>query len=74
MMLTTGIAWLISLVFFFLTPEYHLNPIWDAGEKLLPSLAFSLDWISSSYFLVVTTLIFFGVLIEGNSSQTSAWI
>ncbi|HDN04707.1 MAG TPA: hypothetical protein ENF27_02065 [Chloroflexi bacterium] len=74
MMLTTGIAWLISLVFFFLTPEDHLNPIWDAGEKLLPSLAFSLDWISSSYFLVVTTLIFFGVLIEGNSSQTNAWI
>jgi len=74
MMVTTGIAWLISLVFFFLTPEYHLNPIWDAGEKLLPSLAFSLDWISSSYFLVVTTLIFFNVLIESNSIQTSAWI
>ena len=74
MMLTTGIAWLISLVFFFLTPEYHLNPIWDAGEKLLPSLAFSLDWVSSSYFLVLTTLIFFGVLVEGNSPQTSAWI
>ena len=74
MMLTTGIAWLISLVFFFLTPEYHLNPIWDAGEKLLPSLAFSLDWVSSSYFLVVITLIFFGVLIEGNTPQTNAWI
>ena len=73
-MLTTGMAWLISLVFFFLTPDYHLNPIWDAGEKLLPSLAFSLDWVSSSYFLIVTTLIFFGVLIEGKSPQTNAWI
>jgi len=74
MMLTTGIAWIFSLVFFFLKPELHLNPIWDAGEKLLPSLAFSLDWVSSSYFLVVITLIFFGVLIEGNTPQTNAWI
>ena len=74
MMLTTGIAWLISLAFFFLTPEQHLNPIWDAGEKLLPSLAFSLDWISRSYFLAVTSLIFFGILVEGFSPQTNAWI
>lgn len=73
-MLTTGTAWLISLVFFFFTPDYHLNPIWDAGEKLLPSLAFSLDWVSSSYFLILTTLIFFGVLTEGLSPQTNAWM
>ncbi len=73
-MLTSGTAWLISLVFFFLTPEQHLNPIWDAGEKLLPSLAFSLDWISSSYFLAVTSLIFFGILVEGFSPQINAWI
>ncbi len=74
MMLTTGMAWLISLVFFILAPDHHLNPIWDAGEKLLPSLAFSLDWVSSSYFLAVTSLIFFGILVEGFSPQTSAWI
>ncbi len=73
-MLTAGTAWLISLAFFFLTPEQHLNPIWDAGEKLLPSLAFSLDWISSSYFLAVTSLVFFGILVEGFSPQTNAWI
>jgi hypothetical protein len=73
-MLTTGIAWLISLAFFFLTPEQHLNPIWDTGEKLLPSLAFSLDGISSSYFLAVTSLIFFGILVEEFSPQTNAWI
>ena len=73
-MLTTGMAWLISLAFFFLAPEHHLNPIWDAGEKLLPSLAFSLDGISSSYFLAVTSLIFFGILVEGYSPQTNAWI
>jgi len=74
MMLTAGMAWLLSLIFFFITPDQHLNPIWDAGEKLLPSLAFSLDWVSSSYFLAVTTLIFFGILVEGHSPQTSAWI
>lgn len=73
-MLTTGTAWLISLVFFFFIPDDHLNPIWNAGEELLPSLAFSLDWVSSSYFLAVTTLIFFGVLVEGHSPQTNAWI
>ena len=73
-MLTTGMAWLISLAFFFFTPDHHLNPIWDAGETLLPSLAFSLDWVSSSYFLTVTTLIFFGILVEGHSPQTNAWI
>ena len=74
MMVTTGLAWLISLVFFFIRPDQHLNPIWDAGEKLLPSLAFSLDWVSSSYFLAVTSLVFFGILVEGFSPQTSAWI
>lgn len=74
MMVTTGLAWLISLAFFFLTPDQQLNPIWDAGEKLLPSLAFSLDWISSSYFLAVCSLIFFAVLVEGYSPQTNAWI
>jgi len=73
-MLTTGIAWLISLAFFFFTPDYHLNPIWNAGEELLPSLAFSLDWVSNSYFLITTTLIFFGILVEGLSPQTNAWI
>ena len=73
-MLTTGMAWLISLVFFFFTPDHHLNPIWNAGDTLLPSLAFSLDWVSSSYFLAVTTLIFFGILVEGHSPQTNAWI
>ena len=73
-MLTSGMAWLISLVFFFFTPDHHLNPIWNAGETLLPSLAFSLDWVSSSYFLAVTTLIFFGILVEGHSPQTNAWI
>ncbi len=73
-MLTSGLAWLTSLVFFFLTPDHHLNPIWDAGEKLLPSLSFSLDWVSSSYLLVVTTLIFFGILVEGHSPQTSVLI
>jgi hypothetical protein len=73
-MLTAGLAWLISLVFFFFSRDYLLNPVWDAGEKLLPSLAFSLDWISSSYFLALTTLIFFGILTEGHSPETSAWI
>lgn len=73
-MLTSGMAWLISLVFFFFTPDHQLNPIWNAGETLLPSLAFSLDWVSSSYFLAVTTLIFFGILVEGHSPQTNAWI
>ena len=43
-------------------------------KHLLPSLAFSLDWVSSSYFLAVTTLIFFGILVEGHSPQTNAWI
>ena len=73
-MLTSGLAWLTSLAFFFLTPDNHLNPIWDAGEKLLPSLSFSLDWVSSSYLLVVTTLIFFGILVEGHSPRTSVLI
>lgn len=73
-MLTSGMAWLIALVFFFFTPDLHLNPIWDAGEKLLPSLAFSLDWVSSSYLLVLTTLIFFGIVTEGHSPQSSAMI
>lgn len=73
-MLTSGLAWLTSLAFFFLRPDDHLNPIWDAGEKLLPSLSFSLDWVSSSYLLVVTTLILFGMLIEGHSPRTSVLI
>lgn len=73
-MLTSGTAWLISLSYLFLKPEYHLNPIWDAGVILLPSLAFSLDWVSSSYFLAVTTLIFFGILVEDHTPETIAWI
>ena len=58
----TGTAWLLVLIFFLLDPDQTINPVWDAGFTLLPSLAFVLDRTSSSYALAVTALVFFGVL------------
>ncbi len=73
-MVLSGTSWLLSLIFFLTSPETRLNPIWDAGEALLPSLAFSLDWVSSSLILALNSLIFVGVLVGNYSPQTSAWI
>ncbi len=70
----TGTAWLLVLIFYLLDPNQYFNPVWDAGFTLLPSLAFALDRIGSSYPLAVAALVFFGVLIERTSPQTSSWI
>ncbi|NQS91692.1 MAG: hypothetical protein HQ574_04720 [Chloroflexi bacterium] len=73
-MVTSGTAWILSLLNLFLTPETQLNPIWDEGFELLPSLAFSLDWISNSLLVGLTAVIFFAVLKQQESPQANAWL
>ena len=73
-MVTSGTAWIISLINLFFTPETQLNPIWDAGFELLPSLVFSLDWVSNSLLVVITAVIFFAVIKPQESTRTNAWL
>ena len=68
-MVSTGSAWIFSGIFLFLNPQSQLNPIWNAGEELLPSLAFSLDWVSAALSLSVCSALFYLVLTR----QESPW-
>ena len=73
-LVTSGTAWILVLILFILKPELHVNPIWDAGFNLLPSLAFSIDLVSTAFALAVAALVFFGMLVERTSAETSSWI
>ena len=71
-MVSSGTAWIFSGILLFLNPESHLNPIWNAGEDLLPSLAFSLDWVSASLALSVCSALFYVVLTRQESPRENA--
>ncbi len=71
-MVSSGTAWIIAAVFLILNPESHLNPVWDAGVELLPSLAFSMDWVSASLALAVCGALFFSVLRQEHTPRINA--
>ena len=73
-MLTSGTAWVIGLVYFLLDPESSLDNIPAEGSNLLPRLAFSLDWISGALVLSAVGLIFITVLTREESPQDNAWL
>lgn len=73
-MLTSGTAWILGLVFYFLKPDFRLDPVWKAGAELLPGLAFSWDWISAGLILSVAGLVFVYTLTRGDEPSSNAWL
>lgn len=71
-MVSTGTAWIFSAVLLFLNPQSHLNPVWNAGEILLPNLAFSLDWTSAALALSVCSALFHEVLTRQEMPRDNA--
>jgi len=71
-MVSSGSAWVFGASLLFLNPQSHLNPIWNAGEVLLPSLAFSVDGISAALSLSVCGALFYIVLSRQESPQENA--
>ena len=73
-MLTSGTAWLIALVYFLVNPINGLIDLTAAGTDLLPRLVFSHDWISASLVLSAAVLIFVTVLNRQEDPQSNAWL
>ncbi len=71
-MVSSGSAWIFASSLLFLNPQSHLNPIWNAGEALLPSLAFSVDRFSAALALSVCGVLFYLVLSRQESPQENA--
>lgn len=71
-MVSSGSAWIFAASLLLLNPQSHLNPIWNAGEALLPSLAFSVDWISAALSLSVCGAFFYIVFSRQESPQENA--
>jgi hypothetical protein len=71
-MVSSGSAWVFAASLLLLNPQSHLNPIWNAGEELLPSLAFSVDWISTALSLSVCGALFYIVLSRQESPLENA--
>ena len=74
MMVSTGIAWIGSLVVFVLKPAQTLNLTWDVGSPLLPTTVFTLDNISSTLILAICSLLFFAALNQEYSPHQLAWL
>lgn len=73
-MLTSGTAWVIGLVYQFLIPESGMSdPAFEATD-LIPKLAFSLDWISGALVLAAVSFIFITVLTREGKPQSNAWL
>ena len=73
-MVTSGTAWLLALVYFLLIPESQPSqaPLGSAG--LLPRLEFSFDWISAALILTTVGLIFAAVLKRQETPLSNAWL
>jgi len=72
-LVTTGTAWIFSLVFFFLRPEKSPQLGWNDAFPFLPGPVFRLDWISSSLVLGICAITFFAVLSQLFSPLQTAW-
>jgi hypothetical protein len=72
-MVSTGTAWILALVYFLLTPAAQIIENPAAIEGLLPSLEFSYDWISAALVLSATGLTFVNVMDQHGDPQSNAW-
>lgn len=73
-MVTSGISWIITLVFSFSNPEIRLNLSWISGSDLLSWPVFFLDWVSIPLVLAMTAIPFFAALSQNFSPEHSSWI
>ena len=73
-MVTTGAAWVLALVYFLLNPKSNPSPDSIPPTDLLPGLAFSMDWISAGLVLSAVGLIFVTVLTRQKSTHDNAWL
>lgn len=73
-MVTSGAAWVLALVYFLLNPKSNPSPDFIPVTSLLPRLAFSLDWISAGLILSATGLLFVTVLTRQKSTHDNAWL
>ena len=71
---TTGLAWILLLLFSFTNPEVRLNFGWNSEFKLLSEPGLFLDWISISLALALTAIALFTALSQRFSPQQSVWI
>lgn len=71
---TTGLAWILLLLFSFTNPEDRLNFGWNSEFQLLSEPGLLLDWISISLALALTAIALFTALSQRFSPQQSVWI
>ena len=71
---TTGLAWILLLLFSFTNPEVRLNFGWNSEFQLLSEPGLFLDWISISLALALTAIAFYAALSQRFSPQQSVWI
>jgi len=71
---TTGLAWILLLLFSFTNPEVRLNFGWNSEFQLLSEAGLFLDWISISLALALTAIAFYAALSQRFSPQQSVWI
>ena len=63
-MVSSGIAWVGSLVVFLLQPDQTVNIVQDQALQLLPVTILTLDRISSSLMMAIQAIIFAGSLFQ----------
>jgi hypothetical protein len=73
-MLSTGTAWVIGLVYQFLVPESIISDSLAGATELLPNLAFSQDRISGALVLAAVGFVFIIVLTRDGKPQFNAWL
>jgi hypothetical protein len=71
---TTGLAWILMLLFSFTNPEVRLNFGWNSGYQLLSEPGLLMDWISIPLALALTAIAFFAALSQRFSPQQSVWV
>ncbi|NOQ39997.1 MAG: hypothetical protein GQ562_06725 [Anaerolineales bacterium] len=71
---TTGLAWILLLLFSITNPEVRLNFGWNSEFQLLSESGLFLDWISISLALALTAIAFYAALSQRFSPQQSVWI
>ncbi len=73
-MVSSGIAWVGSLVVFLLQPDQTVNIVQDQALQLLPVTILTLDRISSSLIMAIQAIIFAGSLFQDLNPRQLAWI
>ena len=73
-MATSGLSWIITLVFSLSSPEIRLNIGWISGSDLLSWPVFFLDWVSIPLVLALTAIPFFAALSQHFPPEHSSWI